>query len=201
MLTLSPPSTTANVVMAGVVRYLMQHEISDKWLPLSGDYLPALDNPVLFNLFGFRYGQQMFDGELYFALPTMNQMSPTIPSVYPRPFNNLNSGPRNLSRELMSIIPSALKAHTHAGSTSNNGAHAHGDIKANGLSYPPTPWPTGYTAPQYIEMAYQLVSIAVGHDAHGHGATTSGGMVLDAAHSSTEVEPKSYGAVLCIHRG
>lgn len=200
MLSLTTSTNVVKVGLEGVIRYLSTPQISDKWVPLSGDYLPALENPVVFGIYGFKYGQQIFDGNLYFALPTMNSTSAGVPSIYPRPLNTKNSNGRNLGRAVGDLVNGTIKAHNHTGTTSPAGAHNHAVMRASGLSFPVGPWPTAIANGLY-PCSYQMQTIAIGHGEHFHADASSGAMVLDSNYVGAEVEPKAFGAILCIHRG
>jgi microcystin-dependent protein len=199
MISLIVPVVKPTISMVGTIRYLSYPQVTKPWMPLSGGYVPALDNPELLNILGFKYGQTTIDDVLHFKLPAWNQINASALSLYPRPWNPNNSNGRNIGKSVLQEVSSALQAHTHTGSSSSDGAHTHapssggrfaGGIKnahAGGGGMYPADWG------QFPGSA--------GHGAHDHSGGVSGGMILDGAHSSPNVEPKGYGAILCIHLG
>lgn len=199
MISLVIPEVKPTISLAGTIRYLAYPQITGRWKPLSGGWITAADNPVLAAMIGFTYGNSIIDGKISLRLPTWNATSTSPVSIYPRPHNKNNSNGRNLSKSILNVVPSSLKAHSHAGSTSANGNHSHPSTSAGRLSggVKGAFWTGGGLYPAAWTPSY----VTVGHSGHVHGGGVSSGMVLDAAHTSPEVEPKGFGAVLCIHLG
>lgn len=187
------------ITLAGIVRYLSYPQITDKWFPLSGGWLPALENPVIFGLIGFKYGQTSINDVVQMKMPTFNATPSSPTSVYPRPLNKNNSLGRNLSKSVGMVVESSLKAHTHPGSTSSDGSHTHS--RSNGGRFSAPNYYTAHPGHGQYPASWNVNTVSAGHGTHSHSGGISGSMVLDAAHTSSEVEPKGYGAILCIHKG
>lgn len=198
MISLYVPPVPVIISLAGTIRYLSYPEITATWLSLNGQYIKALDDPILFNLIGFKYGYSTINGEVHFALPSWNATTADELSTYPRPQNTLNSNGRNLNRQVLEIVPSAIKAHTHTGSTSADGDHGHSPTQ-NGRFGPGSPG--GVSGGGIYPGPWSDITSYAGHDYHSHSGSASGAMILDAPHTAVNAEPKGYGAILCIHRG
>lgn len=198
MLSVFKPLVRPTINLVGTIQYLCYPQITDPWFPLSGGTLSVKDNPGLFAMFGFRFGQVAVDNELHLRVPSYNSTSASDPSKYPRPKNNNNSNGRNLNNAVLTVLPSTLKAHTHGGSTSANGAHAHPSTSAGYLSGRSGVFATGGST---YPCSWGTTTAQLGHAGHSHGGGVAGAMILDGAHSSSEVEPKGFGAILCIHKG
>lgn len=192
----APVRPTINLV--GTIQYLCYPQITDTWFPLSGGLLSIDDNPGLFAMFGFKYGQATVNNKFHFKVPSFNSTSVSDPSKYPRPKNNNNSNGRNLNKKALDIAPPTLKSHSHSGSTSADGNHAHGRAYAGYFTGRGGSFTTGGG---FYPCIWGAISQPIGHGGHSHSGGSASTMILDAAHTSAEVEPKGFGAILCIHKG
>lgn len=192
----APVRPTINLV--GTIQYLCYPQIKAPWFPLSGGSLSVDENPQLFTTFGFKYGQLTVGNKLHFKLPSYNSTSTSDPSKYPRPKNNNNSNGRNLNKNAQDVVASTLKSHSHSGSTSVGGAHSHGKTGAGWFGGVSGHFTTGGS---FYPCRWGQTTKQITHDGHSHSGGSVGSMVLDTAHTSAEVEPKGFGAILCIHKG
>lgn len=199
MISVFTPPVVKKVTLAGTVRHIAYDEIGDLWVPLSGRYLPVLDNPVIFGIYGFMYGQTTIDDVSHFKLPVFNSTVGGATSTFVRPRNRNNSGGRNTGRNINDIIPATARAHSHYGSSSYDGDHSHPSITGSRLLLIVQAL---QVIGEYNPLQFSLSnSLSVPHGSHAHSGSPAGPMVLDQAHTGNEVEPKGYASILCIHRG
>jgi len=199
MIKLENPSSATEMKLAGSVRYLSSASVSAPWMPLSGGWLPVLDNPVLFGIFGYTHGQTTVGSAAHFRLPDYNAGA-GVDATFVRAWNSKNSSGRNLNKAVGTVVAGQLKSHYHSGWTDSDGNHTHPSVSGSKL--------TGSSGPVYTSAAggqnsvrYGPTTGTAGHSSHSHSGGSTSGSSIPTANNRGIVEPKGYGAVLCIHLG
>ena len=199
MVRLEMPETGIEIKQAGVVSFMAVNDVKAPWIALSGGWLSVLANPVLFGIFGYTHGQRTIDGRVEFRLPNYNE-GEGVNATFVRAWNSKNSSGRNTSKAIGTHHAAQLKSHTHYGSTDSDGNHSHSSVSGSKLTASAGPVFTSSAGGQN-SVRYGPTTGTAGHSSHSHSAGSTSGTTIPVVNDNGIVEPKGYGAILCIHLG